>query len=310
MKKSIIAFSIAALVFTASPAFAGNRGNESDAGKADFYKSERKQDQIKLLDRKLEKYNDDDNRSAFLIRGTIVSLSGNTLVVASTKLSGNIPNVTNGQITMTLASDARLKDSNKNQLTLADLTVGKSVMVSGTINGTVLTANTVMVEGVHQNRFMVKGTVASVGTGSLVVTATKSENVPNMTNNQATVVVNASTKITGDKNDNFTLSNIMAGDQVIVHGTVTGTTLTATNINLKSVKKVAYGKVTAKTDTSVTITNTVTGTSQTVPVSTDTKVTINGETKTATDIAVGDSGWVKFKTRAGVIVTKIINLFR
>ncbi len=162
-----------------------------------------------------------------------------------------------------------------------------------------------------ESQFMVHGTVVSVGTSSLVVNAQNSVHA-NLSGNQATIVVNSDTKFTGNKHETMTLANIVAGNKVMIHGQVTGTTLTASRVHVQkdAEKKRVVGTVTAKTDDSLTITNSLTGTSQTVALDSDTRVKINGETKTAADISVGDSGWIKLKVKAEAMVAKLVNLFR
>lgn len=165
------------------------------------------------------------------------------------------------------------------------------------------------------NHFMLMGTVSSKTSGSLVVTVKTSANVPTLTNSLATVNVNSETKFTSN-NKVSALADVKVGDKAIVIGTVNGTILTATSVHINVDKRSehraqrAMGEVTAKTSDSITIKNSLTNTTQTVTVDDDTKVRINGETKTLADVQVGDSGWVKFKVQAGVMIAKIINLFR
>jgi hypothetical protein len=168
------------------------------------------------------------------------------------------------------------------------------------------------------SKFVVLGTVSSKTSGSLVITVKTTANVPNLVNSLATVNVNSDTKFTSN-NKVSTLADIVVGNKVIAIGTVSGSTLTATSVHINVDKKTeeqarkkakAFGEVTAKTDTSITIKNSLTNTTQTLTVDEDTKVKINGEVKTMADVQVGDSGWVKFKTSAGVMIAKIINLFR
>ena len=72
----------------------------------------------------------------------------------------------------------------------------------------------------------------------------------------------------------------------------------------------AFGEVTAKTDTSITVKNNVTGATTTFTTDADTQVKINGETQTLADVQVGDRGFVKFKTQVSGFLAKMINLFR
>jgi hypothetical protein len=160
------------------------------------------------------------------------------------------------------------------------------------------------------SKFILTGTIASKTATSVSVTVQTSAHVANVTNNIATVNVASDTKITAEKNETITLANLNVGDQVSVGGSISGAALNATNIHVTYPVKKAFGKVTAKTATTVTLQNSITGTTQTVTVNPDTKISINGETKAITDVAVGDSGWVKFKVKTGVMIAKMVHLFR
>ena len=159
------------------------------------------------------------------------------------------------------------------------------------------------------SQFLLTGTVGSTTSGSIVINVKASIHVPTLTANLATVNVDANTKYTAEKLA-VTLADVKPGMQVMVTGTVSGTTLTAQKVHIMFPKGKAYGEVTAKTDTSITVKNTVTGTTQTFTTDADTKVNINGEAKVATDINIGDKGVVKFKTRLAGLFAKVINLFR
>lgn len=164
-----------------------------------------------------------------------------------------------------------------------------------------------------RHAFALSGTVAEVGTNSLTINVKEESRIDDdlIVDNQVLVVANADTKIYGKDKTALTLADIKVGDSVKIAGSVSGTTLTATHIADKSRPQVmAFGKVTAKTDNSVTITNSTTGLSQTVAVNGDTNVAINGQEAALADISVGDVGWVKFKNVAGDFVAKFIRLFR
>lgn len=162
-----------------------------------------------------------------------------------------------------------------------------------------------------QDQFMLSGTVVSTASGSITINVLGAMHVGNLTNNQATVIINNDTKIIGRDKSALALGAIQVGDKVAVSGSVAGVALTAKQVqDMTRPSTKASGKVTAKTDNSITITNALTGASQTVTADSDTKVMINGETKTLADVAVGDSGWVKFKNQTGVLIAKFIGLFR
>jgi hypothetical protein len=164
------------------------------------------------------------------------------------------------------------------------------------------------------DRFELTGTLAAKTSNSVTLNVLGSIHVASIVNGQTTAIVNADTKIMGRKGkNNLTLADLVVGDKLFVSGTVSGSTLTATRIwavDKKDKPAKVSGKVTAKTNTSVTVTNGLTATSQTVTTDENTKVLINGETKTTADINVGDSGWVKFKNVAGSMIARIVVLFR
>src|SRR3989344_4918842 len=162
------------------------------------------------------------------------------------------------------------------------------------------------------NKFQFWGTVNSATSSSLVFNAKAGKHLSDlMGNGQVTVVINSDTKIKGNDEAVLSWADLKAGDKVIVSGSISGTVLTATQVrDLSRPVTRASGKVTAVTDNSITITNGLTGVSQTVTTNADTKVMINGESKTIADIQVGDSGWVKFKNEAGSLIAKFFNLFR
>ena len=157
--------------------------------------------------------------------------------------------------------------------------------------------------GKHQ--FAISGTVSAVSSNSLTVDVKKDDN------RQVLVSVNSDTKIYGKDKTVLVFSDIKVGDKVKLAGSMSGSVLVASQIVNKSRPQViAMGQVTAKTDNSVTITNSTTGQSQTVAVNGDTNIAINGQEAGLADISVGDVGWVKFKNVAGDLVAKIIRLFR
>ncbi len=163
---------------------------------------------------------------------------------------------------------------------------------------------------VGTNRFTISGNVVSSTTTQFVVTVDKSWGSTVAANTNATVVVNSNTKIYGDEKTVLAIGDIKAGDKVAVFGTKdSNNVLTAVYVR-RIDTRVAVGKVTAINGSAVTITNSVTGQTQTVTVDANTKVKIDGETKTAADISVGDAGWVKFKTATGQLVAKVVKLFR
>ena len=175
-------------------------------------------------------------------------------------------------------------------------------------------------------QFVVFGTINTISSGNIVVDVKADANVSNVINGKVTVKTDANTKLLND-GKTATVSDLKAGQMIVARGTTDGTTLTATSINLvaakaqdedkdnkgaehsKSKNKVV-GSVTAVTANSITITNSLTGVSQTITTNADTKVNIDGQTKSVADVKVGDSGWIRIRHIGTTIVAKFAHLFR
>ncbi len=161
-----------------------------------------------------------------------------------------------------------------------------------------------------QNGFVIAGTVKSVSTNSLVMTITHShKNKTMLVNTDVTIKTDANTKIMM-LGKTVASSDIKVGMTIWAAGRTENSVNTATWIHVKAEKMRAMGEVTAKTDTSITIKNNVSGQVTTVPVNEDTNVTINGEAKTMADVQVGDKGFVKFRKVLDNMVAKVVKLFR
>jgi hypothetical protein len=179
--------------------------------------------------------------------GTISAISGNILTVTSTRKvpNGNDPTTeTATTTTTTYTVDATNAKITKNNVagTISSIVVGDTIMAQGTLTGTNLVATTIrdgiMTKGNSENsdktdktgqttspitgngQPVVAGTVSSVSGNTLVIT--------NKSNVTYTVdATNA--KIVQDQNT-ITISNIAVGDSVIVQGTVSGNSVTASSV--------------------------------------------------------------------------------
>src|SRR3989344_7512420 len=162
------------------------------------------------------------------------------------------------------------------------------------------------------DRFSIVGTVTATAAESITLTVEETVHANALVKGQsATVQVNTDTKFFARREGPVTFADIKVGDRVVASGKLSGSLYAATHVwDLGIPAKKAYGKVTAKTGTSVTIQNNQTGRSQTFTVDGDTKVAINGEAKTIADINVGDAGMVKFKSLGASLWAKIVTLFR
>jgi hypothetical protein len=166
-----------------------------------------------------------------------------------------------------------------------------------------------------ENGFIYAGTIKSVSGDSFVLTINHS--VKNEANGQdVTIKTNADTKIMilGPGNKSAVVSDIKVGATAWVAGKNEGSVNMASWVHVKSQqtgnKKKVTGEVTAKTNTSITIKNNVSGQTTTVPVNDETKVQINGEAKTMADVQMGDKGVIKLKSVLNVMTAKFVHLFR
>lgn len=161
-----------------------------------------------------------------------------------------------------------------------------------------------------ENKFVIEGTVNAVGTTSLTVDIRGGAHIKNVSD-PAVVAVDADTKITRSGKTTISLAGIKVGDRVVVKGEIgENSALTADHVMVEAPKPVVFGTVTTKTDTSITVKNSVTGTEKVLTVNPDTKVSINGEAKTAADVQIGDKGVVKFKAVLDTFVATMMRLFR
>ena len=168
--------------------------------------------------------------------------------------------------------------------------------------------------GKNPNNFVLTGTVVSISGVNVVVNADATVHIPNIVNGQVTVVTDGNTVIK-DKHDNtLTVGQLVAGDRVSIEGTVSGSTLTAVKIHdagpPPAKPATTSGKVTVVSATSLTLVNAISGTTQVFVLDANTKVMIDGVSKTVADIAIGDAGMVKSKANGSVFTATMLNLFR
>jgi len=164
------------------------------------------------------------------VAGTIVSINGNTIT-----LTGK-----NGTTYTVDASAATI--SQISTINVSGLSVGNTIMVGGTVNGTSVTAKSIMSGTLPTGGFCgsaganghkggygkgsgVSGTVSAVNGASLTVTS-KTGTVYTVNAGSAKV----SKSVSGSAPTAITVSNIAVGDTVSIRGTVSGTSVTATQI--------------------------------------------------------------------------------
>jgi hypothetical protein len=168
--------------------------------------------------------------------------------------------------------------------------------------------------GNNASTFVITGNVASTSSNSVTVKVISSVHVPNLNSGQATVNVASNTKFVGQKNTTINLSNIAVNDRVSITGLVSGSTLTATTIRDLGLPPVmpnaSSGKVTAVSSSSITLSNALSGQTQTFNIASNARVTIDGQVKTVGDIQSGDAGSIRSKNVSGTFTAQLINLFR
>jgi hypothetical protein len=144
------------------------------------------------------------------VSGTVASISGTSLTVTS------------GSTTYTVdASQAKLLGFNSG-LSLSNVQVGDNVRIMGTINGTSVTATGLMDQS-SEGRNTLSGSVTAINSSTLTLTA----------RNKTTYTVDASSAIVTKGIGTGTVSSMSAiqvGDRVMVMGSVSGSSATATSI--------------------------------------------------------------------------------
>jgi hypothetical protein len=161
--------------------------------------------------------------------GTVATINGNTLTVTS-KMGG--PNSTSTTTTTYTVDATNAKVTKDNAAsTISAIAVGDTVAIQGTISGTNITATMirdgVMTPGQPTNPLIqgngepvIAGTISNISGNTLTVT--------NKSNVTYTVdVTNA--KVTKG-NAASTVSAIVVGDNVVIQGTVNGTSITAASV--------------------------------------------------------------------------------
>ncbi len=167
--------------------------------------------------------------------GTVSALSGTTITVASKGFGKNAT-------ATTYSVDASNATVTKNgaSSSVSNIAVGDTVMVQGTVSGTSVTATTIhdgmmmrgkgpgagapgqatnpLIQGNGQP--VVGGTVATVGASTFTIT----------NKGNVTYSVDASSATIKKGNATSSVADIVVGDNVIVQGTINGTSITASSV--------------------------------------------------------------------------------
>ena len=160
--------------------------------------------------------------------GTVSAVGSNTITVTSKAVS-------NGAVATTYTVDVTNAKVTKNGAasTISGIAVGDTVMVQGTVNGFSVTATSVR-DGMGMNKDQAKNqTPIITGNGQPVIAGSVSaisNSTITVTNKSVTYSVDASSAKIVKGNVASLISNVAVGDNVIVQGTVNGTSVTASSV--------------------------------------------------------------------------------
>ncbi len=241
------------------------------------------------------------SRNGSGLYGTVSAINGTTLTVTVKKPDNNTTNTT---YTVNASGATVTKDGVAS--TFASVAVGDTVSIAGTISGTTMTA-TAIYDGIGKSMMGrggmmngntgVTGTVASVSGSTITVNAKKGKDATT-----TTYTVNVGSATITKHGATSAIASIIVGDTVRVRGTVSGTTVTATNVDDMGVKvdketldsliqgngqPVVAGTVTVVSGTTITITN-KSNVTYTVNAGSATIVKA-GATSTIANVLVGDA---------------------
>ncbi len=165
------------------------------------------------------------------IFGTVTAINGNTITVTSIGFGKTAP-----AQTFTIDASAATVDKNKAASTVSGIAVGDTIMVQGTVNGTVVTATKIHDGVMMKGKPSTKPNPATIpeGNGQPIIGGTVTAvngNTVTITNksNASYTIDMTNAKIT--KNDAAgTVSNIAIGDNILAQGTFNGNAVTAVNV--------------------------------------------------------------------------------
>ena len=161
--------------------------------------------------------------------GTVASVSGNTLTVTS-KMG---PSGSTGMTYTIDATNATVTKAGASS-SVSSITVGDTIMVQGTVNGTSVTATSIR-DGMPQGQkshtnvtTVIKGNGQPVIGGNVTVINGSMLTVTNKSN--ITYTVDATNATVEKGNIASSTSAIAVGDNVVIQGTVSGNSITATSV--------------------------------------------------------------------------------
>lgn len=159
--------------------------------------------------------------------GTVSAISGTTLTVTSKA-------TLNGGTTTTYTVDASNATVTKSgqASSVSGIAIGDTVMIQGTVSGSSVTATTIRdgqlgMRGMPGQNPGIFGTVSAISGNSLTVTGKQGYGSTTAT---TTYTVDATNATVTKNNAASTVSAIAVGDTLMIQGTVSGTSVTATTI--------------------------------------------------------------------------------
>jgi hypothetical protein len=162
-------------------------------------------------------------RNGMGVTGTVSAINGTSLTVTSRAMP-------NGGTAKTYTVDASSATVTKNGAasSVLNIAVGDTVMVQGTVNGTSVAAKTIR-DGQSQVQPQIQGNGQPVVAGKVTVVSGNSITVTNSSNVTYTIdATGAKFVVSGITSP--TISNIVIGDNLIVQGTVDGTSIVASSV--------------------------------------------------------------------------------
>jgi riboflavin synthase alpha subunit len=175
---------------------------------------------------------------ALLITGVGVAVAapataprGNALVGDVTAINGNtltVQTLQRGQFQVQTDAQTQFVTKDNATITLSDIKVGNRIMARGSWSGNVLQAQLIALAPADL-RDLVAGRVASINGSTLVVTRRDGSNV--------NVVTSADTRFRSPDSLTPALANIKVGDAVEAAGVLNGDTLTAGQVNFRTLRK-------------------------------------------------------------------------
>lgn len=169
--------------------------------------------------------------------GTVASVSGTTLTVTS-KPHPTMPGAGSvAAVTYTVDASNATVMKNGTASTLSAVAVGDTVMIQGTVSGTSVTATTIRdglvpmgtrPQGGGTSTPIITGNGEPVVAGSVTAISGSTLTITNKSN--VTYTVDATNATIDKGNAKSTLASVAVGDNVVVQGTVNGTSVTASSV--------------------------------------------------------------------------------